>query len=208
MVKLWEKQAHEAIDCGDKVAEFLSEHIGSSVRLVMKSPNQIRLAGGSKKDSMPDYTPWHRPVVFADGYPFHVACVSSVRELNRNNSKKQFDILQFRANVNVSGTEPYEEELWRDIKVGDAILRYGRLCTRCSVPSVDPSIGKKSKHMAKHMETNKGFQVPEEETKLFGERVTVFGVVYCHDEASVGKVNISVGDVVEVLSRETVKTIL
>ncbi len=44
---------------------------------------------------------------------------------------------RFRPNIVVGGTRAYEEDAWRDIRLGGASFRCVKPCSRCKVPSID-----------------------------------------------------------------------
>jgi len=50
---------------------------------------------------------------------------------------------RFRPNLVVTGSQPYEEDLWRRIRVGDVLFEGVKNCSRCVFTTVDPDTGEK-----------------------------------------------------------------
>ncbi len=50
---------------------------------------------------------------------------------------------QFRPNLVVTGTEPYAEDGWQRVRIGDVTFRVDAPCSRCAMVTVDPARGEK-----------------------------------------------------------------
>jgi len=48
------------------------------------------------------------------------------------------DILRFRANIVVDGDEPFAEDAWSGVRIGDVDFRTTELCDRCVMTTIDP----------------------------------------------------------------------
>ena len=48
------------------------------------------------------------------------------------------DVVRFRPNVVVDGGEPFEEDGWSTVQIGDVAFRKTMLCNRCVIPTLDP----------------------------------------------------------------------
>ena len=48
---------------------------------------------------------------------------------------------RFRPNLVVNNTEPYEEDNWKLINIGDCELQIVKPCSRCVLTTVDPETG-------------------------------------------------------------------
>lgn len=85
---------------------------------------------------------------FADGYPVTIASEASLRQLNQwiaerrlENSEPAQEPLQmqrFRPNLVVDGDEPFAEDHWRRVTVGDVTFRVAKQVDRCVMTTVDP----------------------------------------------------------------------
>ena len=52
---------------------------------------------------------------------------------------------RFRPNVVVSGVEPWAEDDWRRIRIGDAVFRAVKGCARCVLTTIDPDTADREK---------------------------------------------------------------
>ncbi|MFT8367709.1 MAG: MOSC N-terminal beta barrel domain-containing protein [Acetobacter papayae] len=123
-----------ARDAGDAAAHWLSEALERPCRLVwMHVPELARIRSLSGEDV---------PVSFADGYPLLVASMASLADLNaRLAPKPAIPMNRFRANIVVDGALPWEEDGWRLLSIGTALIRIVAACARCVVTTVDQHTG-------------------------------------------------------------------
>ena len=121
-------------DAGDAVAHWLSDALARPCRLVwMHVPELARIRSLSGEDV---------PVSFADGYPLLVASVTSLADLNmRLGPGRAIPMNRFRANIVVDGALPWEEDGWRLLSIGTALIRIVASCARCVVTTVDQHTG-------------------------------------------------------------------
>jgi len=75
-------------------------------------------------------------VSFADRYPLLLIGEGSLSELNRR-SPVLHSMDQFRTNLVVSDAEPFAEDSWKRIKIGEVELEVAGPCSRCSMTTVD-----------------------------------------------------------------------
>ncbi len=80
---------------------------------------------------------------FADGFPVLILGQGSLDDLSER-CGQSIDPLRFRPNILISGVDPFEEDHWGKIKIGDAILELIEPCSRCAVPSLSPLTGERS----------------------------------------------------------------
>ncbi len=78
-----------------------------------------------------------KTVGFADGYPLLLISQASLDELNRRCSKS-IAMSQFRPNLVVEGCEPFAEDGWKRIKIGDAEFEIVKPCVRCIFTTLNP----------------------------------------------------------------------
>jgi hypothetical protein len=81
-------------------------------------------------------------VSFADAYPLLLTTEASLRELN-GRLPEPIGMERFRPNVVVSGSEPYAEDDWKKLCIGQIAFRAPKPCDRCVVTTIDPSTGHK-----------------------------------------------------------------
>ncbi len=146
-VEIWARK-FDAQDLGDDVATWLSEFIGTSVRLVRTPQNHLR---EPPQKYMQDFLALNpqptNNTSFADGFPLLLGAEKSLQDLNTKISQqehKPVDMLRFRPNVVVTGTKrPYEEEEWHTIKIGSLTFYNVKPCSICTMPNVNYTEGKK-----------------------------------------------------------------
>jgi uncharacterized protein YcbX len=86
-------------------------------------------------------------VSFADGYPLLLIGEGSLAEVNERlhdiyhdeeyGEKLPLPMNRFRPNLVVQGSDPFEEDGWAKIRVGEAIFRVPKPCARCVITTVD-----------------------------------------------------------------------
>ncbi|ETV99159.1 hypothetical protein H310_08562 [Aphanomyces invadans] len=136
-VRVW-KDRVDAIDQGDEAAAWVATFLGHpSYRLV-------RLKDSFKRPCDPAFAPDHE-TGFADGFPILIAASSSLDVLERE-LQRPIGMERFRPNIVVSGCPPWADDVWQAFEIGrDAALRFRNVkpCSRCSIPSVNPTTGLK-----------------------------------------------------------------
>ena len=116
-----------------ETSQWLSDAIGEDCML-LSFPRQEKRQCDLEFASAGDNT------MFADAYPLLVISQASLDDLN---SKLAIPVgmNRFRPNMVVSGCKPFDEDNWKSIKANDIRLRGIQSCSRCSVPTVDPTTG-------------------------------------------------------------------
>ena len=76
-------------------------------------------------------------VSLADGFPLLLIAQASLDDLNRR-LEHAVEMRRFRPNMVVTGSEAFEEDGWRQIRVGEVEFAMAKPCARCSIPTVDP----------------------------------------------------------------------
>ena len=79
-------------------------------------------------------------VAFHDDSPVLVISQSSLDELNRRLSTS-LPMNRFRPNLVIDDTNPFEEDLWQRVSIGDTVLRAVKQCERCVITTVDQAAG-------------------------------------------------------------------
>ena len=133
-VQVWHDQV-SAQDCGDGVAEWLTQILKKSVRLVYMPEQTKRLVDQ-------DYANNSETVSFADGFPLLIVSQASLDLLNTK-LDHAIDMQRFRPNIVVDGCEPHAEDNWRKLTIAGHTLQLVKPCSRCIIPSIDPLSGQK-----------------------------------------------------------------
>lgn len=92
---------------------------------------------------------------FQDGYPVTVLGASSVRQLHDWVTERRLELgetddrpivpQRFRANIVVSGAEPFDEDRWTMVQIGTVRLRGVKGVDRCVMTTIDPATLHKGK---------------------------------------------------------------
>ncbi|MFQ5746330.1 MAG: MOSC domain-containing protein [Gemmatimonadota bacterium] len=133
-VEVWDDRFSARLVEGPGSAWF-SEHLGTPCRLVWMSDDLVRPVDarhGRDGDR----------VAFTDGYPLLLIGRASLDDLNsRLDVPVPMD--RFRPNLVVEGSEPFAEDGWARVRIGQATFRVAKSCARCSVTTIDQATGEK-----------------------------------------------------------------
>lgn len=128
-VRVW-NDVVPAVDAGAEARTWLRRFLGRELRLVAFGDDAHRPVNPER--ARPDDA-----VAFADGYPFLLTTVASLAELNRR-LEHPLSMQRFRPNLVVDGAEPFAEDGWTRLRIGDATFRVVKPCARCAITGVDP----------------------------------------------------------------------
>jgi len=131
-VRIWDDEVM-ATDLGDGASLWFSKVLRQKTRLVTIGPKFNRNVQIS--DSV-----YSSKMHFGDACPILVTTTASLDELNAR-LKKPVPMNRFRPNLVIDGTEPYAEDTWKYIRIGDQILQFGKKCGRCTVTTIDQDTG-------------------------------------------------------------------
>ena len=120
-------------DAGDAAADWLSRFVEKPVRLVHVPLPRARTteAGYGRDDDQ---------VAFADGYPLLLIGQASLDDISHKVGRP-LDMLRFRPNLVIEGSEAFAEDGWKRIRIGDVEFRVVKSCSRCILTTVDPQTG-------------------------------------------------------------------
>ncbi|MEV0613180.1 MOSC N-terminal beta barrel domain-containing protein [Nonomuraea sp. NPDC050404] len=139
----------ELTDCGDAAAEWLSGLAGRPVRLKW-------LDDPTRRPVNPDYGRPEDRVSLADGYPLLLTTTASLARLNDwivetalergEEPAGPLPMSRFRPNVVIDGVaEPFAEDEWKRLRVGEVELRVSKGCDRCVLTTIDTATYTKGK---------------------------------------------------------------
>lgn len=136
-ISVWDDEI-DAVTQGDVADRWFTDFLGRPARLMRFDPLARRI---SKRK----YTgATEAPYKFADAFALLVASEASLADLNARLQAKGLapaGIERFRPNIVLDGVEAFDEDYARTVRVGDAVIELVRPCVRCTVPSVDPTLG-------------------------------------------------------------------
>lgn len=133
---IWKDQcdtSHVALEAD----EWFSDFLGQNCQLVHQLDDVIRSVD-------PDYAQTTDQVAFSDGFPFLIISENSLVSLN-NDMQLNLPMARFRPNLVISGCPAYEEDTWREIRIGHIDFRLPKPCSRCVVPTIDTETAETSK---------------------------------------------------------------
>ena len=81
-------------------------------------------------------------VSFADGYPFLLCSEDSLRDLT-SSTDADVPMDRFRPNLVIAGAEPWAEESWRRVRIGEVEFECVKPCARCVVTTTDQVSGER-----------------------------------------------------------------
>jgi uncharacterized protein YcbX len=135
-VRVWNSVV-DAVPVSPYADAWLADYLGMPCRLVY-------MPDATHRESNAKYAGPDKLVGFADGYAYLLANEASLADLNARLGKKNHPALpmnRFRPNLVVTGTSAFEEDGWKEIRVGEAILRAAKPCGRCQVTTTDQTTG-------------------------------------------------------------------
>ncbi|HET9172864.1 MAG TPA: MOSC N-terminal beta barrel domain-containing protein [Actinospica sp.] len=127
-----------AARAGAEADAWMTSFLGLPSRLVRMDDTSVR-------PTNPDYSRAQDRVSFADGYPLLLASGASLAALNDRIVEmggEPVPMTRFRPNVVVEGAEPWAEDTWKRIRVGEQSFRVVKRCDRCVMTTVDPELGR------------------------------------------------------------------
>jgi len=177
-IVVW-KSPLSAIDQGDEVADWLSRYLSrerpGNYRLVRMPDDGVRKALNGDGE-----------IAFSDESPFLVVSRSSLDDLNKRLAEP-LPMNRFRPNIVLDGSEPYEEDTFSRIQIGDIEFVGTTRCGRCPIPTINQETAVQGKEplttLATYRKTEKGG--------------VVFGSYFNH----VGSGTIQIGDAIRVVER-------
>jgi uncharacterized protein YcbX len=147
-VTVWEDTV-KAFDMGDLAAQWFSDFLGKTVRLVRFDPEQTRLSSMT----------WTHGIEakngFDDGFAVLVTSSASLKALNDKLTAAgdtAVTMQRFRPNVVLTGIDAYDEDRLDTLNIetqeGVAQLKHVKPCARCTIPDVDLQSGKQGTAVA------------------------------------------------------------
>ncbi|MEC9398448.1 MAG: MOSC N-terminal beta barrel domain-containing protein [Myxococcota bacterium] len=135
------KSTVEGTRVGSYADDWFSEVLGTRCHLIQAVSYTSREVAEEHPASHDDPASIRRRIDFADDLPILVATRASLDALN-NELEQGVEMERFRPNVILDGTAPFAEDGWRVLRREDGLELLGaKPCVRCSMITVDPSLG-------------------------------------------------------------------
>lgn len=175
--------------------DYFSEYLGRDARLLrVDQPREVkpecRVAGATAR------------MGFADGFPLLLSSKDSLAELNEH-LENPIPMNRFRPNIVVEGAPAYDEDYWREVRIGQLRAFVVRACDRCPVPNVpqDEGVLPKEKPVSEALKATRHGIDPVNGTQgdFFAQNL-----VHVYEPGTV----VRVGDVVEVEERSKTRNFL
>lgn len=142
-VTVWQSVV-DGISYRGAVSEWFSDVLERNCRLVV-------MPESSERHVAKEFDAGDDIVSFADGYPLLLIGEGSLAELNERlhdrykdeefGEKLPLPMNRFRPNVVVEGSDPFAEDRWARVRIGEARFRVVKPCGRCVMTTVDQTRG-------------------------------------------------------------------
>jgi len=143
-VQVWKDEV-QALPADSDVSNWISDYLGKQSNLVYMPDDSNRYVHASFAVNRDRFG-------FADAFPFLILSEGSLDELNRR-LEKALPVNRFRPNLVFSGCEPFAEDGWKEIQIGQIAFRVAKPCSRCATTTVDQSTAESGKEPLKTLST-------------------------------------------------------
>ncbi|XP_041646133.1 molybdenum cofactor sulfurase isoform X1 [Cheilinus undulatus] len=142
----------ETVDCGDEAASWLSDFLGQPCRLIRLNPDFTR-----EMKKRPSGAATSTSLSLVNEAQYLMINRASVELIQKLMSSRQEDsegdqlldtqnvISRFRANLVIAGVEPFEEDNWSHLIIGNTPFVVTGQCGRCQMVGVDQETGTRTK---------------------------------------------------------------
>ncbi len=131
-VSIWDDVCAAVFACSEADAWF-SDYLGLNCRLVQMTDEQVRPVGS-------DYGRAGDEVSFADRFPLLLLSEASLDDLN-GRLDSPVSPIRFRPNLVVDGSQPFDEDYWKLLRIGEVEFEGAKNSDRCILTTVDPDTG-------------------------------------------------------------------
>jgi uncharacterized protein YcbX len=176
-VKVWDDECR-AQSAGAAVDEWFSSLLAARSHLVY-------MGDASQRPVEFEYSRPGDRVSFADAYPLLLISEASLEDLN-GRLREEVSMRRFRPNIVVAGCDAYDEDDWRNIRIGEMPFDGAKNCARCVFTTIDPDTGQQHPQL-EPLRTLGGYR-----------RGASGGVLFGRNLIPRGSGTVSVGDVVSV----------
>jgi uncharacterized protein YcbX len=143
-VNIWADQT-PAWQVADHVNKTISDWFEQPMKLVYFAPQD------SKRIVDIKYAGEGFQTAFSDGYPILVITQASLDELSKQWGDL-VDVRRFRPNLVIAGDcEPFAEDQWQSIQIGELIFDLVKPCSRCVIPSLNPDTQQPTDNFARFL---------------------------------------------------------
>jgi len=143
-VDIWEDTVNaELVD--ERISDWFSRQLDIPCDLVV-------MPQSTERKLKPQYAVNGESVSFADGMPYLIIGQASLDDLNKR-LEEPVPMQRFRPNFVFSGGEPFAEDKWDSIQIGESKFKITKPCARCVMVTIDQESAKKGKEPLKTLAT-------------------------------------------------------
>ncbi|MCH6234665.1 MOSC domain-containing protein [Cognataquiflexum rubidum] len=132
-----------------QVSKWFSETLDRECDLVI-------MPESTERKLSPKYAVNSESVGFADAMPYLLIGQTSLDELN-GRLEVPVPMDRFRPNLVFAGGNPFEDDTWDKVQVGEAVFKITKPCARCVMTTVNQVTAEKSKEPLKTLATYRTF---------------------------------------------------
>ncbi len=132
-IEVW-GNACAGFDQGDEVAQWLSDYLQISCRLLRNDKGVVRLS------NVPNNEHFKPRVAFADSMPYLVISEESLDDLN-NRLPEPVSMGRFRPSIVIKGLGPFAEDSVEKLYIAGVTLIKTKPCARCVIVTIEQSTG-------------------------------------------------------------------
>jgi hypothetical protein len=161
-VSVWSSTVLAAA-AGPEADAWFSAYLGAPTRLV-------HLDDPTRRPVDPEFGQDGDVVSFADGYPLLLTSTASLDELGdwlTADGDQPVPMNRFRPNAVVAGFEPWDEDRWRRVRIGDVSFRVAKPCGRCVVITTDQVTGERGRQPLRMLARKRRFG----QSLVFGQNI-------------------------------------
>lgn len=161
-----------AVRCAPEAwSAWFSERLGRIVTLVHMPEDTHRPTDPRYAESLTS---------LSDAFPYLILSHASLDRLN-SQLEVPLPMDRFRPNLVIAGGEAFQEDAWRDVRIGEALFRVVKPCARCVITTIDQRTGERGpeplRTLALHRHSNGQVLFGQNAIALDGACVRVGDVV-------------------------------
>ncbi|RFU28288.1 hypothetical protein B7463_g8052, partial [Scytalidium lignicola] len=145
-VRIW-KDTMTALNMGMHIPQELSLYLGMKHKLGLFRIDDANLREVYRCAPRKEEIGYQPITGFQDAYPLHIISLASIRDVERQMSNAKgvprLSAERFRANIILSGPDPYEEDTWKRIEIGAYEYDVSCRTARCKMPNVNQITGER-----------------------------------------------------------------
>ncbi|HEX7904804.1 MAG TPA: MOSC N-terminal beta barrel domain-containing protein [Chitinophagaceae bacterium] len=127
----------EVVEVNRQLSDWIAGLLGTKCRLVAFPEKNVRPVDAQ-------YAAKNEQVSLADGYPLLIIGQSSLDDLNKR-LKVPLPMNRFRPNIVFTGGDAFEEDGWKNFRIGETRFAAVKPCARCVMTTVDQYTAEKGK---------------------------------------------------------------